>query len=62
VDICPSVDFEDLYRATYPRVLAYGRSVAAREDAEDAVAEAYSIAWRRQHDTRCCRAATRPGS
>jgi RNA polymerase sigma-70 factor (ECF subfamily) len=44
------VDFEELYRTTYPRVLAYARSMASREDADDAVAEAYSIAWRRQHD------------
>jgi RNA polymerase sigma factor (sigma-70 family) len=42
------VDFEDLYRATYRRVLAYARSVATREDADDAVAETYAIAWRRQ--------------
>jgi RNA polymerase sigma-70 factor (ECF subfamily) len=42
------VDFDDLYRATYPRVLAYARSVASREDADDAVAETYAIAWRRQ--------------
>jgi RNA polymerase sigma-70 factor, ECF subfamily len=42
------VDFENLYRATYPRVLAYARSVASREDADDAVAETYAIAWRRQ--------------
>src|SRR4051812_41207326 len=46
----PCVDFEELYRATYPRVLAYARSVASREDADDAVAEAYAIAWRRQRD------------
>jgi RNA polymerase sigma-70 factor (ECF subfamily) len=46
----PGVDFEQLYRATYPRVLAYARSVASREDADDAVAEAYVIAWRRQRD------------
>jgi RNA polymerase sigma-70 factor (ECF subfamily) len=44
------VDFEELYRATYPRVLAYARSMASREDADDAVAEAYAIAWRRQRD------------
>src|SRR3954464_10631129 len=44
------VDFEALYRATYPRVVAYARSVASREDADDAVAEAYAIAWRRQRD------------
>lgn len=44
------MDFEELYRATYPRVLAYARSMASREDADDAVAEAYAIAWRRQRD------------
>jgi RNA polymerase sigma-70 factor (ECF subfamily) len=44
------VDFEDLYRTTYPRVLAYARSMASREDADDAVAEAYAVAWRRQCD------------
>ena len=44
----PSVDFEVLYRATYPRVLAYARSLASREDADDAVAETYAIAWRRR--------------
>jgi RNA polymerase sigma-70 factor (ECF subfamily) len=44
------VDFESLYRSTYPRVLAYARSMASREDADDAVAEAYAIAWRRQRD------------
>jgi RNA polymerase sigma-70 factor (ECF subfamily) len=45
-----SVDFEAFYRATYPRVVAYARSSASREDADDAVAEAYAIAWRRQRD------------
>ncbi|WP_053227086.1 RNA polymerase sigma factor [Solirubrobacter soli] len=44
------MDFEDLYRTTYPRVLAYARSVASREDADDAVAETYATAWRRQRD------------
>ena len=44
------MDFEQLYRATYPRVLAYARSMAPREDADDAVAETYGIAWRRQRD------------
>jgi RNA polymerase sigma-70 factor (ECF subfamily) len=44
------VDFEALYRVTYPRVLAYARSMASREDADDAVAETYAIAWRRQRD------------
>jgi RNA polymerase sigma-70 factor (ECF subfamily) len=46
----PYVDFEQLYRATYPRVLAYARSTASREEADDAVAEAFAIAWRRQRD------------
>jgi hypothetical protein len=36
------VDFEEIYRATYPRVLAYARSMASREDADDAVVDA---AW-----------------
>jgi RNA polymerase sigma-70 factor (ECF subfamily) len=44
------VDFEALYRMTYPRVLAYARSMASPEDADDAVAETYAIAWRRQRD------------
>ena len=46
----PSVDFENFYRTTYPRVLAYARSMASREDADDAVAEAYAIAWRKQRE------------
>ena len=44
------MDFETLYRTTYPRVLAYARSLTRPEDAEDAVAETYAIAWRRQRD------------
>jgi DNA-directed RNA polymerase specialized sigma24 family protein len=44
------VDFEALYRATYPRVLAYARTMAPRDDADDAVAETYAIARRRQRD------------
>ena len=44
------MDFEELYCATYPRVLAYARSMASRDDADDAVAETYAIAWRRQRD------------
>jgi RNA polymerase sigma-70 factor (ECF subfamily) len=43
------VDFEDLYRETYPRVLAYARSMSSRDDADDAVGETYAIAWRKQH-------------
>ena len=45
-----SVDFEALYRETYPKVLAYACSVASREDADDAVADAYAIAWRKQRE------------
>jgi RNA polymerase sigma factor (sigma-70 family) len=44
------VDFEELYRATYPRVSAYARSFVSHDDADDAVAETYAIAWRRQRD------------
>lgn len=44
------MDFEQLYRTTYPRVLAYARSCASQTDAEDAVAETYMVAWRRRHD------------
>ncbi len=44
------MDFERLYRETYPRVLAYARSVATRDNADDAVAETYVIAWRRQRE------------
>ena len=44
------MDFEDLYRRTYPRVLAYARSMAAPDDADDAVAETYSVAWRKQRE------------
>ena len=42
--------FETLYRATYPRVLAYARTMASPDDADDAVAETFAIAWRRQRD------------
>jgi RNA polymerase sigma-70 factor (ECF subfamily) len=44
------VDFEQLYRRTYPRVLAYARSMASPEDADDAVAETFSVAWRKQRE------------
>ena len=46
----PGVDFDQLFRSTYPRVRAYARTVAAPADADDAVAETYAIAWRRQRD------------
>src|SRR3954467_7287955 len=45
------VDFEHLYRTTYPRVRAYARSLTSSEaDADDAVAETYLTAWRRHAD------------
>jgi RNA polymerase sigma-70 factor (ECF subfamily) len=44
------VDFEDLYRSTYPKVRAYARSLASEADADDAVAETYMTAWRRQRE------------
>jgi RNA polymerase sigma-70 factor (ECF subfamily) len=45
------VDFEHLYRTTYPKVRAYARSMTSSEaDADDAVAETYTTAWRRQAD------------
>ena len=44
------MDFDELFRTTHPRVLAYARTMAAPADAEDAVGEAYAIAWRRQHE------------
>lgn len=44
------MDFDRFFRETYPRVSAYARTVASAADADDAVAEAYAIAWRRQAD------------
>ncbi|RKQ90374.1 RNA polymerase sigma-70 factor (ECF subfamily) [Solirubrobacter pauli] len=45
------MDFEHLYRTTYPKVRTYARSLASSEaDADDAVAETYTTAWRRQAD------------
>jgi RNA polymerase sigma-70 factor (ECF subfamily) len=42
--------FEGVFRATYPRVLAYAlRRTADRGSAEEVVSETYLIAWRR-HD------------
>ncbi len=46
----PSVDFDDLFRTTYPRVRAYARTMASPADADDVVAETYAVAWRRQRD------------
>jgi RNA polymerase sigma-70 factor (ECF subfamily) len=42
------VEFEQLFRATYPRVLSYARGMASPADADDAVAETFAIAWRRR--------------
>jgi RNA polymerase sigma-70 factor (ECF subfamily) len=45
------VDFEHLYRTTYPKVRAYARTLTSSEaDADVAVAETYLTAWRRQAD------------
>ena len=45
------MDFEHLYRATYPTVRAYARSMTSSEaDADDAIADTYLTAWRRQAD------------
>jgi RNA polymerase sigma-70 factor (ECF subfamily) len=45
------VDFEHLYRTTYPQVRRYARLLAPSEpDADDAVAETYLVAWKRQAD------------
>lgn len=43
-------EFEALFHATYARVLSYARAMADAHDADDAVAEAYAIAWRRLDD------------
>jgi RNA polymerase sigma-70 factor (ECF subfamily) len=41
--------FEAIFRATYPRVLAYAlRRAADRGCAEEAVSETFLVAWRRQ--------------
>jgi RNA polymerase sigma factor (sigma-70 family) len=42
--------FEAMFHATYARVLSYARGMADGPDADDAVAEAYAIAWRRLDD------------
>jgi RNA polymerase sigma-70 factor (ECF subfamily) len=42
------VDFDELFRRTYPRVLSYARAMASPADAEDAVGETYAVAWRRR--------------
>lgn len=45
------MDFEHLYRTTYPKVRQYARLMASSEaDADDAVAETFLTAWRRQAD------------
>ena len=45
------MDFERLYLTTYPKVHAYARLAASSEaDADDAVAETYLTAFRRQAD------------
>jgi RNA polymerase sigma-70 factor, ECF subfamily len=41
--------FDAVFRATYARVLAYGRRRAAEATAQDVAAETYAVAWRRRH-------------
>lgn len=40
--------FDAVFRATYARVLAYGRRRAPEAVAQDVAAETYAIAWRRR--------------
>lgn len=42
--------FESMFRATYDRVLSYALRRADPADAEDVVAEAFAVAWRRFDD------------
>ncbi len=42
--------FEAMFRMTYDRVLAYAMRRTDRAEAEDVVADTYSIAWRRFED------------
>lgn len=43
--------FDDLYTQTYPALMAYAvRRCVSRADAEDLVAEAFMVAWRRLDD------------
>jgi RNA polymerase sigma-70 factor, ECF subfamily len=43
-------EFDELYRAHAPAVLAYCLRRASRETAEEAVAETFTVAWRRLED------------
>jgi RNA polymerase sigma factor (sigma-70 family) len=45
-----AAEFEALFHATYARVLSYACAMANPDDADDAVSEAYAIAWRRLDD------------
>lgn len=45
-----SAEFDELYRANAPAVLAYCLRRASREAAEEAVAETFTVAWRRFND------------
>jgi DNA-directed RNA polymerase specialized sigma24 family protein len=42
--------FEVLFGATYSRVLSYARAMADPDEVDDAVAETYTVAWRRLED------------
>ena len=44
------MDFDELFRRTYPRVLSYARAMAPAADADDAVGETYAVAWRRRSE------------
>jgi RNA polymerase sigma-70 factor (ECF subfamily) len=42
--------FDNLYRQHHRQVLAYCLRRTRREDADDAAAEVFAVAWRRRHD------------
>jgi RNA polymerase sigma-70 factor, ECF subfamily len=44
------VDFEQLFRDTYPRVLAYARTLAPPDEVDDVVSETFAVAYRRRRD------------
>jgi RNA polymerase sigma-70 factor, ECF subfamily len=45
-----SASFDELFQASYRRVLAYCRRRTDPDAAADAVAETYAVAWRRRRD------------
>jgi RNA polymerase sigma factor (sigma-70 family) len=44
------VDFEQLFRETYPRVLGYARTLAPPDEVDDVVSETFAVAYRRRGD------------